>query len=296
MRTNAWLLIALVTAPVLTACGDDPPPPPPPAPPGGAAPAGPGKPAAAAAGPQLQPRVQIEQKIDCGEVEKATGPTCAPDAPMCDTGLYCLPVTGGGNNCEPCPERDTIRHEFKDRDFVADQVRDPFQSFVIVPSELVEKTDTKKPTGPCTRREQFVASNYSYMDLRLVGIVSQGTQRKVLMMDRGNLGHIIRRGDCVGKEKAVVKDIGTDYVTFVVSPEEDSRNPTQPPEEYSMQLHPKSLEVSEQPDIDTGGPSAPVVAPPDAKNPTPPPGNQPVPSPTPTVPKSATGSAAPTTR
>ena len=35
------------------------------------------------------------------------------------------------------------------------------------------------------------------------------TQRKVLMMDRGNLGHIVRRGDCVGKEKAVVKDIGT---------------------------------------------------------------------------------------
>jgi Tfp pilus assembly protein PilP len=209
--------------------------------------------------------VQIEQKIICPEIEKATGPACTPDSLSCEAGLYCLPVTTGGTHCEPCAERDTIRHEFKDRDFVADQMRDPFQSYVIVPQELVEKTD-KKIEGPCTRKEQFVASNYSYMDLILVGIVSQGTQRKVLMMDRGNLGHIIRRGDCVGKEKAVVKDIGTGYVTFVVQAEEDGRNQAQPPQEHSVQLHPKTLDVGSDEGPETQAPSAPIVAPPTGKD------------------------------
>lgn len=283
--SNAWLLVALVAAPLMSACGEDEAPPPPPPPPPGAAPApapaAPGAPRGPA-GPQLQPRMQIEQKIVCPEIDKATGPECAADAPMCGPSLYCLPVTGDGGktHCEPCPERDSIRHDFKDRDFVADQTRDPFQSFVIVPQELVEKED-KKIEGPCTRREQFVASNYSYMDLRLVGIVSQGTQRKVLMMDRGNLGHIIRRGDCVGKEKAVVKDIGTGYVTFVVQGEEDGRNPAQPPEEHSVQLHPKALDVQSQPTVDTPASTAPIVAPPGAKDVAapPPPGSAPAPAP-----------------
>ena len=136
------------------------------------------------------------------------GPTCKPDAPACEPGLYCLPVTASGYHCEPCPERDSIRHEFKDRDFVADQVA----RSVPVVHHRAEGARVGRPKqeieGPCTRAEQFVASNYQYLDLRLVGIVAQGTQRKVLMMDRGNVGHIIRRGDCVGKEKAVVKDIG----------------------------------------------------------------------------------------
>jgi len=268
MRTNAWLLVALVAmTPSLVACGEDEAPPPPPPAPGGAPPPPPpgAPPRPAPAGGQLQPRVQIEQKIICPEIEKATGPACTPDSLSCEAGLYCLPVTTGGTHCEPCAERDTIRHEFKDRDFVADQMRDPFQSYVIVPQELVEKTD-KKIEGPCTRKEQFVASNYSYMDLRLVGIVSQGTQRKVLMMDRGNLGHIIRRGDCVGKEKAVVKDIGTGYVTFVVQADEDGRNQAQPPQEHSVQLHPKTLDVGSDEGPETQAPSAPIVAPPSGKD------------------------------
>ena len=186
---------------------------------------------------------------------------------MCDPGLYCLPV-GKGWNCEPCPERDSIRHEFKDRDFVADQVRDPFQSYVIAQPGLTEEPE-KKVEGPCNRPEQFVASNYSYLDLRLVGIVAQGTQRKVLMMDRGNLGHIIRRGDCVGKEKAVVKDIGTGYVTFVIAPDPEDKNPNKASEERSVQLHPKGLQVTAPTGPDGVTPTAPILAPPGGSTPAP---------------------------
>jgi hypothetical protein len=255
MRWHKLLIVSLLAA----ACGDDPPPPPPKKPGGG--PGGRG-PAAKNAPKQLQPRVHVEERVTCPAIEKATGPKCDVATPACEPGLYCLPVKTGGSFCEPCPERDSIRHEFKDRDFVADQVRDPFQSFIIIPKGL-EATPEKKVEGPCNRREQFIAGNYSYLGLRLVGIVAQGTQRKVLMMDPGNLGHIIRRGDCVGKEKAVVKDIGPGFVTFVVHPDPEDKTPNRVPEERSIQLHPKGLQVTpESPQDNPAQPTAPIVAPP----------------------------------
>ena len=79
---------------------------------------------------------------------------------------------------------------------------------------------------------------YSYEDLKLVGIVAQGTLRKALMMDTRPYGYLVKRGDCVGKEKAVVKDIGTGYITFVIE-QDDSKVPSV---ETSVQLHPGGLD------------------------------------------------------
>ena len=185
MHMRSWLPILMT----LAACGEDDPPPPPK--PGGAAPAAAAAAAAAANGKHLTPQIHIEDRV-----------------------------------ADPA-EKASLRHQFKDRDFAVEQSnRDPFQSFVVLQpgmgaaTEMIKRDITKR----CTRDEQMVATNYPYSDLRLVGIVAQGTQRKVLMMDPGNLGHIIKRGDCVGKEHAVVKDIGTGYVTFVIEPEEAPAN------------------------------------------------------------------------
>jgi len=97
--------------------------------------------------------------------------------------------------------------------------------------------------------------------MKLVGIVAQGTQRKVLMMDRGNLGHIIRRGDCVGKERAFVKDIGPGFVTFVIGPSDDDKTPTAQPTEQNIQLNPTGLEIAPQPSDAEPTSTAPVVSP-----------------------------------
>jgi hypothetical protein len=221
---------------------------------------------------KLKQRTHVEDKISCQVPAKATGPACEPlnlgsgapgkMLPDCEPGLYCLPAATG-YSCEPCPERDTIRHEFKDRDFVTEQARDPFQSFVIVQAGVGQQLNTSKPEPhqSCKRADQFIATSYSYQDLRLVGIVAQGTTRKVLMMDTANLGHIIKRGDCVGKEKAVVKDIGTGYVTFVVEEDPELKRPAQ---ETSVQLHPGGLEPEPQSTPDVGSPTttAPIVTPP----------------------------------
>ncbi|MEO6776826.1 MAG: pilus assembly protein PilP [Kofleriaceae bacterium] len=260
---NLWIAVAL-----LAACGDDDagaPPPRPAAPPAAAA-------KAKGAKGQLAPREHIEDKIACPVPDAPTGhPACTPlDGPAgagsgkmlpeCDPGTYCTQVANTWT-CEPCAERESIRHEFKDRDFVEDQARDPFQSFVVPQLGLGNGSNTAKPEPhqSCKRADQFVASNYSYQDLRLVGIVAQATQRKVLMMDPGGVGRVIKRGDCVGKEKAVVKDIGTGYITFVVEEDPDTKRPAT---ETSIQLHPGGVEfeVTSQP-TPTSTPMAPVVSP-----------------------------------
>jgi len=265
---------ALLACALLAACGSDDQPPPPPRPPGqNGAPAQQKKVDPNA--PKLTPRLHVEDMVACPTPVKATGPECKPEAATCDPGLYCL-LTGengaGGYHCEPCPERETIRHEFRDRDFVAEQARDPFQSFVIVPNGLGQPS-TSKPDfdKTCSRPDQLVATNYSYEDLKLVGIVAQGTQRKALMMDPNNLGHIVKRNDCVGKEKAAVKDIGTGFVTFVIAPEGDDKV-KRPPVEKSVPLYPNGLQpvmpTSQPPPADE--PTAPVIAPPNEAPPPPP--------------------------
>jgi hypothetical protein len=222
----------LAAALALAGCGDDGGTPNPVGVPTGAPPVGVGTKAAGPPKGQLAVKPHIEDRVACPIPDQPTDPKggkCDPRVPSCGEHLYCLPLAQG-SFCEPCPERDGIRHAFRERDFDPEHNRDPFQP----------PTGPSKPPGPtdglsdkCPRPEQLVASSYSYVDLKLVGIVAQGTQRKVLMTI-GKEGFIIKRGDCVGKEKALVKDIGLGYVTFQGETDE-----------YSVQLNPKQLMVNE---------------------------------------------------
>jgi hypothetical protein len=226
-RTGAlpWLVLALA----LAGCGDDDPPPRTTVPAGAAA-----TPAAAAGASskiKLAVKPHIEDRVACMPPDQPSDPKggkCDPKAPSCGEHLYCLQLAQGFF-CEACPERDGIRHAFRDRDFDAELNRDPFQP----PTGPSGPPPPDGLTKKCPREDQLVASSYSYSDLKLVGIVAQGTQRKVLMT-MGKDGFIIKRGDCVGKEKAVVKDIGLGYVTFQGETDE-----------YSVQLNPKQLLVND---------------------------------------------------
>lgn len=213
--------------------------------------------------PQLPEKMHVEDRVACPIPDRPSDPKnkCDLKAPSCGEHLYCLALAQG-SFCEPCPERDAIRHVFKERDFAAEQNRDPFQSYLLPSLTIGKRTDAIAidPTKKCPREDQMIASSYSYSDLKLVGIVAQGTQRKVLMMG-GPLGYIIKRGDCVGKEKAFVKDIGTGYITFVLDADSAA---SRTPEEYSVQLNPKQLALNE-PEIPQPAPRTtitPVVAPP----------------------------------
>jgi hypothetical protein len=221
-------------------------------------------PGAVAGGPgsknQLIEKPHIEDRVTCPSPDQPSDPRdgqCDPKAPSCGEHLYCLPLAQG-HYCEPCPERDGIRHAFKERDFDDEHNRDPFQP-PFQPLGL-SQAPSSGLTRKCPRVDQLVAPTSSYVDLKLVGIVAQGTQRKVLMMEARpdlasrTLGWIIKRGDCVGKEKAVVKDIGTGYVTFQLDLDTSGGTP-RALEEYSVQLNPKQLTMTE-PELPSPAPRA----------------------------------------
>lgn len=264
-RALIVLALGFVLGAALTAggCGDDggAAPPPNPATPRPGAPAANGpKP------PQLTEKVHIEDRVTCPIPDRPSDPKdgkCDLKAPSCPEHLYCLPLAQG-SYCEPCPERDGIRHGFKERDFAVEQNRDPFQSYLL-PSSTIAKQPNSVPIDPtkkCPREDQMVATSYGYADLKLVGIVAQGTLRKALMMG-GPLGYIVKRGDCVGKEKAYVKDIGTGYITFLLDPDTTTTS-QRTPEEYSVQLNPKQLAIAD-PELPMAAPRTaitPVLPPP----------------------------------
>jgi hypothetical protein len=268
----AWMAASIRSAAVVAlvalgapGCGeDDPPPPTGPVATKPTAAANPGAVAGRSTN-KLAEKLHVEERVACRVPEKPSNPKdgkCDPKAPSCAEHTYCLQLAQG-YFCEPCPERDGIRHVFKDRDFVVEQNRDPFQSFLLQP--FIRSPDNVQidVTKRCVREDQMVATSNSYTELKLVGIVAQGTQRKVLMTS-GREGWIIKRGDCVGKEKAVVKDIGTGYITFLVDADTAAAN-QRPPEEYSVQLNPKQLSLNEPTDLPTPAPRTviqPVIPPP----------------------------------
>jgi len=236
----------------------------PPATPTPAGPAGPN-----AKTQPLPDKLHIEDRVSCAVPDQPTDPrngACDPKAPSCAEHLYCLQLTQG-YFCEPCPERDGIRHVFKDRDFAPEQNRDPFQSSLWSQVSTSQRPPPVPldPTKKCLKKDQMVATSYSYAELKLVGIVAQGTQRKVLMMG-GPLGYIIKRGDCVGKEKAVVKDIGAGYITFLVDPDPTNLG-QRGPEEYSVQLNPKQLTAGDSELPVPARPATPPAVPPPAPPP-----------------------------
>jgi Tfp pilus assembly protein PilP len=231
---------------LFAACGDDAPPTPPPKPGTATAPAAGGA-GAGSNGPKLVPQAHVEQVVRCPvrkQVDKADKDekSCDPKAAVsgCGEHRFCLDVGGTGFFCEKCPERETIRHVFSERDFIGDatQNRDPFHSYLVPDINQGKDGDKSKAVGKCNEKQMKIP-NYSYADLKLVGIVSQGTNRKVLLM-AGNYGTIIHKGECVGKEKAYVKEIGASYVTFQL---QDQLGKGHEPEERSIQLYPNSLPV-----------------------------------------------------
>ncbi|MCA9673850.1 MAG: hypothetical protein H6709_19220 [Kofleriaceae bacterium] len=175
----------------------------------------------------------------------------------------------------PEDERTSIRRRLRDRDFAADPTgvenRDPFRSFVMPQAGIgllgQPAGPTVEPTETCTKKK-MVASGHSINELTLIGIVLRGTQRNAkryaLFRDSRGNGHIVERDQCLGKEKARVKDIAEGLVTLELTPDQVPGLPPKPPEEKSIPLYPNELPIADQFDDDEEAPpppSAPPVAP-----------------------------------
>ena len=162
-------------------------------------------------------------------------------------------------------ERPTIRRALREVDYRPDPIgmdnRDPFRSYVVNQGNLdTGLTPTKTSDGPECDENAMVASNYNLRDLRLVGIVTKGVNKYALFQDPSDYGHIVRRRECLGREKAKVKDIGAGFVTLEITPDSSASAAPRPSEERSIPLYPNELKLGE---TDRGrGASPSGVAPP----------------------------------
>jgi hypothetical protein len=141
---------------------------------------------------------------------------------------------------------DEYRIKFTDEQFVPDITgdvnRDPFRSYVVNTGKSSGDAETQNPNELCTK-ENSVAPNYSLRSLRLIGIVLRGTRSYALFRDTGAFGHIVRRGDCLGKEQARVEIIGTGFVRMSVIPEAPPGAPAPAPQTRDIQLYPAEMDI-----------------------------------------------------
>jgi Tfp pilus assembly protein PilP len=228
----------------------------------------------------------VPSAVACGDEEDPGAPAPPPSeaaAPVAPARPARPPGTRGApgeaglqvyskvEDVVPEEERATIRHIFRDRDFMSDPTgsenRDPFRSFVINQPGLVFDTGQASDVSDVCSKAQLVASQYPMRDLRLVGIVSRSTRRYALFQDNSDLGHIVTRGDCVGKEKARVKDIGAGFVTLELVPDVAPGQPARAVEERSIPLYPEELAIPESDEPSAAPPPPPSLPPPSMPSP-----------------------------
>jgi Tfp pilus assembly protein PilP len=129
-------------------------------------------------------------------------------------------------------------------DPTGDKNRDPFRSY------LVDEAATASAPGKganvvdeCEKR--MVADQYGLRDLELVGIVKKGTTAYALFVDSQQVGHIARRGDCLSKDKARVKEIGQSSIVVEVRGDAPPGQPAPEPREEEWKLHPEQLDLNQ---------------------------------------------------
>jgi len=217
-RQTSWMLClaGVLALGLVAACGDDeaPPPAPPPPPAGSAAAKAQKKQAAAAAGAARGETLDTYRKIEMRVDEE---------------------------------ERKTIRHQFKERDFSNDpQVdnRDPFRSFIGGAGAVGAGVQAQLQDTEQCRKDRQVATNFGVRDLKLSAILAAGTQRHAMFQDAADFGHFVMRGDCVGKEKARVVEVGAGFVRFEFLPEVAPGQPPRASETFDVQLFPDEVQTN----------------------------------------------------
>lgn len=141
---------------------------------------------------------------------------------------------------EKVPE--DLRRDLGEGDFDPDpsgaRNRDPFQSFVIDQPELLQRDDEDEhDRDEICDDGSSVATDYALSDLSLMGIVLRGTTGYALFRDGHGDGHIVRRGECLAAEQAIVTGIGSDYVQLETETGEGGDGEPQT-DEKEILLHP----------------------------------------------------------
>jgi hypothetical protein len=148
---------------------------------------------------------------------------------------------------------DNYRHSFSERDFIpdvtGDENRDPFRSYIVNMPGQRGRDDVVTGGNSICNKDNSVATSYSLRALRLIGIVLRGTKSYALFRDSRSYGHIVRRGDCLGKELARVEAIGAGFVRLMVIPEAPPGAPAPPPQARDVALYPEEIALEPEDEV-----------------------------------------------
>lgn len=147
------------------------------------------------------------------------------------------------------PKVDTkLRKKLREIDFIPDPSgatnRDPFRSWAATladePEQVIAVVDVCAKEGNGVAWE---ARDFSVRDLTLIGIVRRG-RSFAQFSDKGEAGSwIVRKGDCVGQEKAIVDEITVKVVRLIITPPTPSGRPAPPAQAQIISLHPNEEEI-----------------------------------------------------
>lgn len=162
------------------------------------------------------------------------------------------PAGGQGGGLQNYPKvppeyrRDLTDGDFRS-DLTGDHNRDPFRSYVIRQSRgrLDRDRDMVIDSSDVCNAGNTKAYQNSLRDLRLIGIILRGTRAWAQFRDSAGNGHIVHRGDCLGKEKAVVEQIGAGYVRLEVTPEAPPGGAAPEPQKHEVPLYPEELDLQD---------------------------------------------------
>ncbi len=142
-----------------------------------------------------------------------------------------------------------LRHTLQEDDFVPDVTgktnRDPFRSWALtstddVETEVIEVIDVCQEKG---NGVEWEAQKYSIRDLELIGIVRRGRSFAQFSDKGGTDSWIVRKGDCLGQEKAIVEEITVKVIRLVITPPTPPGRPAPPSQYQNISLYPEEREI-----------------------------------------------------
>jgi Tfp pilus assembly protein PilP len=145
-------------------------------------------------------------------------------------------------------------------DLTGDVNRDPFRSYVLEDTAPTSQGKLPQEIDECERRT--VAQSFGLRELKLIGVVKKGTTAYALFTDSQRDGHIAKRGDCLSKDRARIKEIGATNMIIEIRGQAAPGAPAPEPREEEWRLHPEQLDLRQEPiEIIEGDPGAVPPAP-----------------------------------
>jgi type IV pilus assembly protein PilP len=143
----------------------------------------------------------------------------------------------------PPPKVDIVEAEFTE----SERSRDPFRSF----SDIFKE----ESQGAAKSQREVVLSQFSIDELKLIGIVTRAEPAKAMLVDPGGMGHVVRRGQFVGRAD-IVQAAGRTGASYeinwrvdrirdgdIVLIREDPANPDVPSATRVIPLRPEGTDV-----------------------------------------------------